>query len=205
MSLDLRSFGTSLVIAINSLIKLISRKGVVQRNMSKKPPVDELQFLKLSSNHNELTRKLATLHCASPDIFLYAQYVCEAWFRLGEQHLVEAKLLLSVRCERAARSRAYYAAYNSSKSARYIIQGKVSLKGDDHASASSDLPGDFPNVAIWALKISELYENRLRADYDNWSTTAADFTLSPLDSVAFAEAFIQEVRTYLNTKFGMKL
>lgn len=173
--------------------------------MSKKPPVNELEFLKLSANHLELARKLSTLGFLTPDLHQYAQHVCEAWFRLGEEHLAEAKKLLLADCPRAAFSRAYYAAYNASKGARYIVQGFVSLKGDDHAKASTELPGDFPNDAAWASRISVLYEHRLHADYDNWSNTSADFILTPAKAVDEAEEFINEARTYLNLKYGMTL
>jgi uncharacterized protein (UPF0332 family) len=173
--------------------------------MAKKPPVAELEFLKLSGNHLELDRKLSSLGCETPDIFAYAQHVCEAWFRLGEKHLTEAKLLVASGCNRAGFSRAYYAAYNASKAARYIKAGFVSLKGDDHAAASTALPGDFPDVAKWSMKISALYEHRLWADYDNWVDTEARFTLKPTDAVADAAAFIDETRAYLNSKCGMNL
>ena len=173
--------------------------------MSKKPPVNELEFLKLTANHLELGRKLSTLGISTLDLHHYALHVCEAWFRLGEEHLAEAKKLLLAGCPRAVYSRAYYAAYNSSKGARYIVQGFVSLKADDHGKASTDLPGDFPNVANWASRISVLYEHRLHADYDNWSNTTAGLILTPTNAVDEAEAFISEARTYLNSKCGMTL
>lgn len=173
--------------------------------MSKKPPVNELEFLKLSANHLELARKLTTLGFSTPDLYQNAQYVCESWFRLGEEHLAEAKKLLFAGCPRSVFSRAYYAAYNASKGARYIAQGFVSLKGDDHGKASTDLPGNFPNVAIWASRISILYEHRLHADYDNWSNTVNEFILTPANAVDEAEAFINEARTYLNSECGMTL
>ena len=58
---------------------------------TKAPPVHELEFLKFSANHLELSRKLTTLGCTTPELGFYAQHVCVAWFRLGEQHLSEAK------------------------------------------------------------------------------------------------------------------
>jgi|GEM_PF-2870818 len=168
-------------------------------------PVHELEFLKLSANHLELARKLTMLGWPTPDLASYAQHVCTAWFRLGEEHLVEAKKILAAGCHRACFSRAYYAAYNASKGVRYMVQGFVSLKGDDHSKASSDLPGDFPDVGSWASRVSKLYEHRLRADYDNWDTTASEHTLKPDEAVAEAEAFIQAARNYLNAKCGMTL
>lgn len=184
---------------------IIPRTTLRQQDMAKIPPVHELQFLKLSGNHLELSGKLSTLGCASPDISEYAKHVCGAWFQLAEQHLSEAKKLLSVACLRAVFSRAYYGAYNASKATRYIAQGFVSLKGDDHAKASTDLPGDFPDDAKWAAKISLLYEHRLHADYDNWADTEAVLTLTASDAIADAEAFINAARAYINGKYGMTL
>lgn len=168
-------------------------------------PVHELEFLKLSTNHLEFARKLSTLGWPTPDLARYAQHVCTAWFQLGEEHLAEAKKILAVGCPRACFSRAYYAAYNASKGVRYMVQGFVSLKGDDHSKASSDLPGDFPDVGSWASRVGKLYEHRLRADYDNWGTTASEHTMKPDEAIAEAEAFIHAARHYLNAKCGMTL
>lgn len=173
--------------------------------MAKRPPVGELEFLKLSGNHLELARKLSTLACAAPDILEYAKHVSEAWFRLGEEHLAEGKTLNPAKSPRAAYSRAYYAAYNASKAARYIKQGFVSLKGDDHGRAATDLPGDFPDVVKWGRTLAELYEHRLRADYDNWTGTGKSFVMKPSKALKQAETFVNKTRVYLKSKCGMKL
>jgi len=169
----------------------------------KSPPVPELEFLKLSSNYLELTRKLSTLAFSAPDLGDYANHVCAAWFRLGEAHLLEAKNMPAQYCSRAIYSRAYYAAYNASKGVRYLVQGFVSLKGDDHNKASTDLPKDFPDVGQWANRLSILYENRLRADYDNWVSTEQEFNITPEAAIADAEAFIREARNYLESKCNL--
>lgn len=174
--------------------------GVTQTRMSKKPPLHELEFLKQSGNHLELARKLSLLGFSDPNLVQYTHFICESWFRLGEDHLKEAKNMLNAKCSRAVFSRSYYAAYNASKGARYLIGGYVSLKGDDHGRASTELPGDFPNVATWSGAITRLYEHRLHADYDNWSDTAAEFKLLPKDAISLAEEFIEETRVYLNHK-----
>jgi uncharacterized protein (UPF0332 family) len=173
--------------------------------MPTQPPIPELEFLKLSGNHQELANKLTKMGIPAPDLGEYAKHICQCWFRLAEEHLGEAKRALVGNCTRAVFSRAYYAAYNASKAARYIVQGRVSSKGDDHANASADLPKDLPNVAQWSQQITQLYEHRLRADYDNWSDTAANNFLTPADTVQAADAFVDEVRTYINAKFGMQL
>ena len=173
--------------------------------MAKTLPIHELEFLRISANHREFARKVATLGFQGADIDAFAKQVCEAWFRLGEAHLSEARALIKAAVPRATLSRAYYAAYNASKAARYLVQGFVSLKGDDHGKASTELPSDFPDVANWARRMTTLYENRLRADYDNWSNTTSQFSLTPDAAIREAEDFIQEVRGYLNTKYGMQL
>src|SRR5216683_2485248 len=102
--------------------------------MPKPPPVAELEFLKLIPNHAELTRKLQTIGVPALDVLEYAKYTCECWFRLAEEHLAEAKKANTMNCSRSVFSRSYYAAYNASKATRYIVQGIVSLKGDDHGN-----------------------------------------------------------------------
>lgn len=173
--------------------------------MPKKPPMSELEFLKLSGNFEELSHKLEALDCASPDIALYAEYVGRKWLSLGEMHLAEARKLLAAQCSRAAHSRAYYAAYNASKCMRYVVHGRVSLRGDDHGKASADLPDDFPDVANWTRRITALRENRLRADYENWSRTRYELTMKPSESVNEAVEFIRVTKSYLRSKKGMKL
>lgn len=168
-----------------------------------RPPVHELQFLKLTANHLELVRKLTELNLPNPTLSQHAEYVGAAWFHLGDVHLAEARSLLRIRSVpvRAVYSRSYYAAYNASKGIRYLTSGYVSLKGDDHGKAA-ELPGDFPDKEKWARLISTLYENRLRADYDNWSTTPADFSEPPRDAVKAAQDFIAVARNYINSKLG---
>jgi hypothetical protein len=171
--------------------------------MSKPPPLEELEFLKLVPNHGELTRKLQTIGTPAPDVLEYAKHICECWFKLAEEHLAEAQVALTAKCTRAVFSRSYYAAYNASKAARYIVSGWVSLKGDDHGRASAELPNDLPDVAQRSQDVTVLYEHRLRADYENWSTSSN--SLRPEDAIGIARAFIDGIRAYINAKFGMAL
>lgn len=170
---------------------------------STRPPVHELKFLKLTANHQELDRKLTELHLSNPALGQHAEYVGAAWFHLGDEHLAEVRSLLRLKPipARAIYSRSYYAAYNASKGVRYLAFGFVSLKGDDHGRVT-ELPVDFPDKEKWAKILSALYENRLRADYDNWSTTSAEFSESPRDAVQAAQEFIAVARNYINAKLG---
>jgi len=170
------------------------------------PSVHELEFLKLTANHLEFGRKLNTLNFSNPSLIHHAEYIGAAWFHLADEHLKEAKsmLRLKIKPHRAVFSRSYYAAYNASKSIRYLTAGSVSLKGDDHGKAT-DLPGDFPDKEQWATTLATLYENRLRADYDNWTTTGSDFSQSSRDAVKSAAAFLVEARMYINSKIGSSI
>jgi len=170
--------------------------------MPRQPPIHEIQFLKRVPNHGELNKKLNELQLSAPSLLEYAHYVCECWFRLAENHLAEVERLKAVGCKRATFSRAYYAAYNASKAIRYLVYGSVSLQADDHKKAPQ-LPDDFPDTSLWSQRITTLYENRLRADYDNWSTTANEYSMTEEEAVDTARNLLREARIYLTKKFGI--
>ena len=170
--------------------------------MPKPPQVHELEFIRITQNHGEFSKRLSSIQVSNgADDMAHAQHVGLCWFKLGEEHLAEAKTAAAGGTRRSAYSRAYYAVYNVSKATRYLVNGVVSLKGDDHKQASV-LPDDFPDAVRWAIAISSLYQNRLRADYDNWSTTAADFDMPVPDAITSSETCVSAARTYLVTKFG---
>jgi hypothetical protein len=177
---------------------------VVKTSMAKPPIVDEREFLKITRNHGEFCQKLRSLghSAAAADLVENAHYVGLSWFRLADEHLTDGKIAAGASSDRAAYSRSYYAAYNASKSVRYIVAGVVSLAGDDHKEASN-LPDDFPDVDKWAGAITKLREHRLIADYDNWTSTKSEFSMTPAEAIQTAEAFIVEAKKYLQTKFGL--
>jgi len=106
---------------------------------------------------------------------------------------------------RSTFSRSYYAAYNASKAIRYIVDGAVSLKGDDHHKASSDLPDDFPDVDRWSGEVTKLYEHRLRADYDNWASTVGEHSLTAQQAMDLATEFVDRCRSYLSGRLGASI
>lgn len=168
-------------------------------------PLHELELLKRWGNHAELSRKLDELGLRS-DLTLLKSHVLHVgtgWFRLGREHLADAKQALAANSDRATYSRAYYAAYSFSKAVRFIVSGHVSLKGDDHRSIG-DLPKDIPDSVRWGSTLESLYDQRLRADYDNWSNTGSLYTLSPSDCVQEASDFHDVAEAYLHTKVGLK-
>jgi hypothetical protein len=174
--------------------------------MAKPPTVDEKEFLKITRNHGEFSRTLRLLGLpdASTQVVENAQHVALRWFYLAIEHIVDAKAAEGNGLLRASYSRSYYAAYNASKSIRYICTGSVTLTGDDHKNAS-DLPDDFPDVEKWTAAINNLREHRLKADYDNWASTAAELSLTPQQAVHLADAFTSEAAKYLETKYGIIL
>jgi hypothetical protein len=78
------------------------------------------------------------------------------------------------------------------------------LKGDDHRKVA-DLPNNFPDVDSWALRLPLLYEHRLRADYDNWSDTAAENTLTPADCLGAAGDFLSAAEQFLLAEYRLRV
>jgi hypothetical protein len=169
-------------------------------------PTDERRVLKLLRNHAEFKRTLADLSLTAvlPDLENHVLSVGRAWLNLAREHLEDAKAAETSGRPRAVYSRAYYAAYNASKAVRYLVNGHVSLKGDDHQEAPN-LPDDFPRVVHWSARVSELYQHRLRADYDNWANTLTEHSLPPADCLVLAEQFLSDSVSYLSAKFGVTL
>jgi hypothetical protein len=168
--------------------------------------VSEVEFLRLTGNHGQFCEKLRLLgHIfVSNEIKKNVLHVGLAWMQLAQEHLEDARAALATTRSRMIFSRSYYAVYNASKAVRYIVNGTVSLKGDDHHNAS-DLPDDFPNVQKWSEMIPKLYEHRLLADYDNWRSTASEFSLRPDEAVSLASDFVDNSRAYLKARLGANL
>lgn len=69
----------------------------------------------------------------------------------------------------------------------------------------SELPDVFPDVDAWTSRLPILYEHRLRADYDKWSNTTAENTLSPEDCLKEAGEFIEIAAHFLFSQYGLKV
>ena len=166
------------------------------------PAIPELEFIQLTRNHAEFAEKLRKLglESAAKLVAANARYVGLRWMGLGRKHLADAHEGLQSDSDRAAFSRAYYAAYNASKCVRYLVKGNVSLKGDDHGEAS-ELPDDFPEVDQWSQVITSLYEHRLRADYDHWRATGSEMSLSAAEAVDLAGEFLDAADGYIIQRF----
>ena len=157
-------------------------------------------------NHAEFRKHLSDLSMVT-DLPIFdgkVLTITASWMILGDEHMADAMAAQTAGRMRAAYSRAYYAAYNASKAVRYHVNGIVSLKGDDH-QAASELPDDLPDVDRWSKLIVALREHRLRTDYDNWSNTAGENTLSANVCISEAQQFLTACRQYLLDKFGVSL
>jgi hypothetical protein len=170
------------------------------------PIIEERDFLDVTANHGKFCGTLRSLGQISAAEFVEknARHVGLCWLKLGMEHLEDARVAVVSARHRTVYSRSYYAAYNASKAVRYLVNGVVSLKGDDHYAAS-DLPDDFPDGDRWSATITILYEHRLRADYDNWLSTSTNMSLSPHQALASADSFVAAARRYLGRRLGVQL
>ena len=130
--------------------------------------------------------------------------VAQQWFELARTHYFDASAVDAGANPRSVYSRAYYAAYNASKAVRYVVQGFVSMHGDDHKKVT-ELPGSFPSVDSWVSKLNLLYQHRLRADYDNWADTIAQNELSPTECLAIASEFLKAAEQFLLADYGVRV
>jgi hypothetical protein len=154
---------------------------------------DERKALELVRNHAEFKATLVslTMNGDLPILDSHVHAVARKWFELARTHYIDACALDVRKNPRSVYSRTYYAAYSASKAVRYVVRGFVSLRGDDHKKVA-DLPNSFPDVDSWVAKLPLLYEHRLRADYDNWSDTAAESVLAPARVKEF-ETLLQRI------------
>ncbi len=167
---------------------------------------DERRALELLKNHAEFKATLVslTMNGDLPILESHVYAVARKWFELARMHHADAFAVDARTNPRSVYSRAYYAAYNASKAVRYVVRGSVSLRGDDHKKVA-DLPGNFPDVDSWVSNLPLLYEHRLRADYDNWSGTAAENVLEPVDCLAMASDFLKVAERFLLVEFRLKV
>ncbi len=168
------------------------------------PFTDQRVLLDEVKNHAEFKVKLTRLKLTSDLAILHSSVldVVMGWFGLAREHDEELAGMDINKLPRAAYSRAYYAAYNASKAVRYMSKGVVSLRGDDHRKVS-ELPDSFPDVDAWARDLQAMYEHRLRADYDNWTGTPTEHTMTPEDCAALAHRFIGICEKYLKDEYGV--
>lgn len=167
---------------------------------------DERRILELLKNHGEFKATLVSLSMSGELNVLqsHVHSVARRWFELAREHHAEASTIDPGTNPRTVYSRAYYAAYNASKSVRYVSRGQVSLRGDDHRKVS-DLPDSFPDVDAWTAKLPVLYEHRLRADYDKWANTRNENTLSPTECLKEAGNFIEVSAQFLLSEYGLNV
>lgn len=165
---------------------------------------DERRALELLKNHAEFKATLVslTMNGDLPILESHVYAVARRWFELARMHYADASAVDAGVNPRSVYSRAYYAAYNASKAVRHVVRGFVSLRGDDHKKVA-DLPGNFPDVNAWVSKLPLLYEHRLRADYDNWSDTAAENVLAPPDCLAISADFLKAAEEFLLATYGL--
>ena len=165
---------------------------------------DERLVIERVKNHGEFKATLVSLTMTGDLPALEAQVsaVGRRWFQLARMHHADASAVDPTLSPRSVYSRAYYSAYNASKAVRYIVQGFVSLRGDDHQKVAN-LPDTFPDVDAWSAKLPLLYEHRLRADYDNWTNTPSENQLSASECLDAAGEFLAVAEQFLLSEYGI--
>jgi len=130
--------------------------------------------------------------------------VARRWVLLGECHLRNAKARAAKPREwRALVSRTYYAAYNVSRSVRYVVTGSVRLDVKDHQEVG-ELPDDFPDRALWSTFLVDLRKDRNLADYEPWKDMRMGLSHRPSESVRKVAVFIRTAKAYLRGR-GVQL
>ncbi len=164
--------------------------------MTKKPEILEL------GSHARVLRILKS-HSGRSNISWYhdaVRNVAHYWLLLASQHLRVARQLVSEpRVWRTVVSRSYYAAYNASRSVRYLVKGSVKLDATDHQDVG-DLPDDFPRRAAWSTLLTEMRKDRNIADYEPWTGIRSSLSHAPSVSLARADEFLRESKAYLRAK-----
>lgn len=168
--------------------------------MTKRPHILEL------GNHAEVLRLLKKM-AGKSKFNWYHDNVREtgrSWFLLAAQHLrVAHRLDGQPRNWRAVVSRSYYAAYNVSRTVRYLVNGFVKFDASDHTIVG-DLPKDFPQRALWSTFLVDLRKDRNIADYEPWAGVRATLSQEPRITLDKVKQFTKESKEYLRTK-GIKI
>jgi hypothetical protein len=118
-------------------------------------------------------------------------------YRLGRQHYSFA-IRQHNRSWRQKISRLYYGAYNVSRAVRLCVSGEFSDDSSDHKKIGA-LPGDFPNQATYANRLSVLRDDRNLCDYDH-TALLADLLLDVDSSVRLVDDFLLDARSYLRNR-----
>lgn len=119
---------------------------------------------------------------------------------LSQQFLRDAKALLGrvPSHNRSAVSRAYYSLYHTARALAFYVH-----KGDDfekHDVLPGQLPGDFPEQALWRNNLKVMRLNRNEADYDPYPKGDAVHEVNAREAVRLAEKFLPLAQTYLRKK-----
>ena len=164
--------------------------------MTKRPEILEL------GNHAKVVRILQNLAVKTSLDWYHIEVhkVGRHWLLLASQHLRVARLLVSKpRLWRALTSRSYYAAYNASRSVRYLVKGSVKFDAADHQDVG-DLPDDFPQRATWSTFLTDMRKDRNIADYEPWAGVKSALSYAPSDSLARVDEFLRKSKAYLRGK-----
>jgi len=118
-------------------------------------------------------------------------------FKLGESHFDFARTLAK-QYWRQKISRFYYAAYNVTRSLRFLYEGHYSQDVTDHKKVEV-MPKDFPTTATYENRLSLLRDDRNLCDYDH-TCTEADLIISVKDADVLVAQLIADARAYFRRR-----
>jgi hypothetical protein len=123
--------------------------------------------------------------------------IVRSLFALGRSHY-EFALTLPVNQWRQRISRLYYGAYNARRAIALEVDGSFSIDSSDHKNVNQ-IPDDFPNAAIFKVRITNLREDRNMADY-NHLAQEADLVNPVSDYQELVRQFLAETTAYLTNR-----
>lgn len=115
-------------------------------------------------------------------------------YSLGLQHYSFARGLRA-RHWRQSVSRAYYGAYNVSRSVRLQVSGEYSTEGKDHQRIEN-LPDDFPRKNTYSNRLATLRDDRNLCDYDH-TASEADLVVGRTAALLLVSEFLSDAKAYL--------
>jgi hypothetical protein len=118
-------------------------------------------------------------------------------FALGRSHYQFAAGLPAAQWRQRV-SRLYYGAYNARRAITLEVDGSFSIDSSDHKNVSQ-IPDDFPNVAVFRVRIPNLREDRNMADY-NHLAQETDLVSPVNDYQDLVRDFIAVASVYLTNR-----
>lgn len=138
---------------------------------------------------------LDAAHVAAFDAEIHANVL--QLFNLGVEHYEFANSLHRARWRQII-SRAYYGAYNITKSIRLLNDGGFTTDSSDHKKCG-ELPVGFNSASTYSNKIKQLRDDRNLSDYDHLAEEL-DLAFSVAEYLQTVSALIEDGKNFMLSK-----